>query len=54
MEKLEINTQNPMFCHVQCLMQPSMKSDSYKVYALLEKDVTSGQVKSATCGCAAG
>lgn len=51
MEKLEINIQNPMFCHVRCAMKPSMMSGSYKVYVLLE---TFAQVKSATCGCAAG
>ena len=54
MEKLEINIQNPMFCHVRCAMKPSMKSGSYKVYVLLERDGIFGQVKSATCGCAAG
>ena len=54
MEKLEINIQNPLFCHVRCTMKPSMKSGTYKVYVLLERDGTFGQVKSATCGCAAG
>ena len=54
MEKLEINVQNSMFCHFRCTIKPSMKSGSYKVYVLLKRDGTFGQVKSATCGCAAG
>ena len=54
MKKLEINIQNPSFCHVQCTMKPSMKSGTCKVYVPLERDGTFGQVKSATCECAAG
>ena len=34
-----MNTQNPNFCHVRCMMKPSMKSGIYKVYILLNKTV---------------
>ena len=53
MEKLQINTKPPEYCHMKCSMQPSMKVGTYNVYLLLRcGDV--GNVCAATCECAAG
>lgn len=38
MDKLEINTKTPGYCHVRCCMQPSMKAGNYQVYILLNAD----------------
>ena len=54
MEELEINMHNPNFCHVRCLMKPSMKSGKYKVYCLLRRDGDFATIASVTCECAAG
>ena len=54
MEELEVNTHNPCFCHVRCLMKPSMKSGKYKTYILLGKDGDFATIMAAMCECAAG
>lgn len=55
LDKLEVNINNPKYCHVRSVMKPSMKQGTYHVYLLLEQ--TEGSVASirvATCECAAG
>ena len=53
MEQLEVNTQNPSFCHVRCHMKPSMKPGKYKVHILLGRDGDFATIAMATCECAA-
>lgn len=55
LEHLEININNPSYCHVRSKMKPSMKQGSYDVYILLERtkeDMAS--ISTATCQCTAG
>ena len=55
LEHLEININNPSYCHVRSNMKPSMKQGSYDVYLLLERtkeDMAS--IRTATCQCTAG
>ena len=52
-EKIEVNTNNPLYCHVHSTIKPSMKSGTYKVYLLLKKDQNC-TISEATCECAAG
>ena len=47
---MEINTNNPQFCHVKCKMQPSMKAG----IILLGREGNVACIKLATCECAAG
>lgn len=54
LEEIKINTNNPLCCHVQCKMKPSMKVGVYNVYILLEREGELARICSATCGCAAG
>ena len=55
LEHLEININNPSYCHVRSNMNPSMKQEFYDVYLLLEQtkeDMAS--IRTATCQCTAG
>ena len=55
LEHLEININNPSYCHVRSNMKPSMKLASYDVYLLLERtkeDMAS--IRTTTCQCTAG
>ena len=54
LQELEVNTNNPSYCHVRCTTTPSMKSGTYHVYLLLGNDGGFATVCSAECGCAAG
>ena len=37
LQELQVNTNNPLYCHVQCVMSPSMRAGTYRVYLLLGK-----------------
>ena len=52
LEELEMNTQNPSFCHVRCLIKPSMETGKYTVYILLGRDGDFATIALATCECA--
>ena len=54
LEKMEINTNNPEYCHVRCIIKASMKTATYCVYLLLRCDGPSTAIIAATCKCAAG
>ena len=54
MDKLEVNTMHPYYCHVRAVLIPSMKPGSYKVYLLLLQEGEMASVQTATCECAAG
>ena len=54
LQELKVNTNNPMFCHVQGTMAPSMKTGTYKVYLLLGREGDFATVCSTRCDCAAG
>ena len=54
LQQLEVNTNNPNFCHVRIAMKPSMKDGLYHVYILLARDGDLANICSATCECAAG
>ena len=53
-EKIEINTNNPDYCHVRSTMKPSMKQGFYNVNLLLKSERMSASVIKAICQCAAG
>lgn len=53
-QEIQINTNNPQFCHVKCKMQPSMKVGVYSTYILLGREGEVACIKLATCECAAG
>ena len=53
-DRLDINTQHPEYCHIQSVMKPSMKPGSYHVWLLLGRDGPFASVQRATCECAAG
>ena len=38
LDNLEINTNNPKYCHIRAIMKPSMNTGLYNVYLLLESD----------------
>ena len=52
--QIEVNTQNPDYCHVQSLMTPSMKPGTYHVWLLIRRDGQFASIQNATCQCAAG
>ena len=55
LNKLEVNTRNPMLCFVRCQMRPSMKAGFYNVKMILRKgDNNVAVIAQATCQCAAG
>ena len=54
LEKIEVNTNHPGYCHVRSTTTPSMKPGMYKVYLLLKHDGPLTSVLQATCQCAAG
>ena len=54
LEKLEVNTVHPLYCHICAILTPSMKPGSYKVFLLLQREGNVASVHSATCECAAG
>ena len=54
LEELEMNTQNPSFCHVRCPIKPSMETGKYTVYILLGRDGDFATIALATCECAVG
>ncbi len=53
-QELQVNTNNPLHCHVQCVTSPSMKTGTYRVYLLLGKEGNFATIRSAQCDCAAG
>ena len=55
LEHLEININNPSYCHVRSNMKPSVKQGSYDVYLLLERTKEDmGSIRAATWQCTAG
>lgn len=54
LQELQVNTNNPLYCHVQCVMSPSMKAGTYHIYLLLGKEGDLATIRSAKCDCAAG
>ena len=54
-DEIEVNTQNLYYCFVKCVVTPSMKPGSYKVYLLLSRGSDGyGDIRTASCQCAAG
>ena len=47
--QIEVNLENPMYCHVRSTMTPSMKQGNYHVWLLLERNGDFTTVLSATC-----
>ena len=54
LQELQVSTNNPWYCHVQCVMSPSMRAGTYHVHLLLGKEGDFATVRSAKCDCAAG
>ena len=52
--QIEVNLENPMYCHVRSTMSPSMKQGNYHLWLLLGKNGDFAVVLSATCECVAG
>ena len=51
---LEINHQNPEYCHVRAMIKQSIKCGNYKVYILLRRNGEFSSVAAAACECTAG
>ncbi len=54
MDKLAVNTNHLLYCHVKGTATPSMKQGSYQVYLLLARKGQFSDIVKATCECAAG
>ena len=54
LSNIELKTQNPSFCHVQCRMTPSMTTGVYNVTIALGRDGELTNIEGATCQCAVG
>ena len=52
--QIEVNLENPMYCHVRSTMTPSMKQGNYHLWLLLGRNGDFTTVLSATCECVAG
>ncbi len=53
-DELQVNTNNPICCHVRSKMKPSMKTGVYNTYIFLAREGDVACIKLATCECAAG
>ena len=53
-DKIDVNSSNPMFCHVRCVVKASMKAARYNVCILLKSKDKVTSIKQAVCDCAAG
>ena len=51
---IEVNLENPVYCHVRSTMTPSMKQGKYHLWLLLGRNGDFATVLSATCECVAG
>ena len=38
LEKMEVNTAHPLYCHIRAMLTPSMKPGNYKVFLLLQRE----------------
>ena len=54
LQEMEVNITHPAYCHVRCVMKPSMKEGLYHVYLLLGKEQELATICAATCDCTAG
>ena len=54
LNEIQITTCNPLYCHVKCKTNPSMKSGVYIVYILLGREPELASIHLATCECPAG
>lgn len=53
-DRVEVNNNNPDYCHIRSNMKPSMKPGSYSVWILLGRVGPYATIQHATCECAAG
>ena len=53
LQEMKVNVNHPAYCHVRCVMKPSMKQGVYCVYMLLGREGELATISSATCECAA-
>ena len=54
LQEMVVNTTHPAYCHLRCIMKPSMKAGLYHVYLLLGREGELATICSATCECSAG
>lgn len=54
LDELQVNSNHPEYCYIQCSLKPSMKAGMYHVYILLGREGNLAKICSATCECAAG
>lgn len=52
--RIEVNVNNPEYCHVRATIKASMKPVSYNVCILLKQNGPLTSIIEATCQCAAG
>ena len=48
-DQIEVNIEHPKYCHVRCLIKPSMKAGVYYVQMLLGREGELATVCSASC-----
>ena len=53
-ERTEVNYENSLYCHVQSVMNPSIRQGSYHIWLMLKCTGPYATVSHATCECAAG
>ena len=53
-ERIEVNFNNSLYCHVQSVMKPSMKQGSYRIWIVLKCTGQFATVSHSSCECAAG
>ena len=52
-KRIEVNSENSLYCHVQSVMKPSMRQGSYRIWLMLKCTGSYATVSHATCECAA-
>ena len=52
-ERIEVNCENPLYCHVQSVMKPSTRQGSYRILLMLRYNGPYATMSHVTCKCAA-
>ena len=53
-ERIEVNCKNPLYCHIQSVMKPSMRQGSYRIWLVLKCTGPYAAMSHVTCECTAG
>ena len=53
-ERIEVNCENLLYCHVQSVMKPLTRQGSYRILLMLRYNDPYATMNHVTCECAAG